>query len=328
MVLGWVDLQVNGFNGVDFSSSSLKAEDIKFVSNELLKRGVVGYCPTIISSPLQVYERNIPLISEASKSGEGAQILGIHLEGPFINPEEGFRGAHLKANVIKPSIELFERFQSLAEDRIVILTLAPEQAGAMELINYITKTSNVTVSIGHANLSKELIEQAVGAGVKAATHVGNGIPHMIDRHRNQLWSLLAEDGLMGLFITDGFHLPKELIKVCLRAKGVSRFIVTSDVVHLAGKPPGEYSFHGIAVILEPNGLLHMREAPHLSGSTATMLECMNTMASLGELSETELQKIGYDNALQLIGREIDQNVLDQAPRIRFESEGFEIEEEN
>jgi len=176
MLPGFVDLQVNGYRGIDFCSELLTLNQINQVSEVLLARGTIAYCPTMISSSLEIYERNLPLIIQASKSLHGAQILGVHLEGPFINPEKGAVGVHPKQHVIKPSIDLFERFRELTEDKISILTLAPELEGAEKLIQHIHSKCNTIVSLGHHLANAELIHKAAKAGAKTCTHIGNGLP--------------------------------------------------------------------------------------------------------------------------------------------------------
>jgi N-acetylglucosamine-6-phosphate deacetylase len=324
MIPGWVDLQVNGFKGVDFSSPDLTLRGIESVGAQLLQHGVVGYCPTLISSPLEVYRHNLPLIAEASKSTKGAQILGVHLEGPFISPDNGARGIHPQDCVKLPSIELFEKFCSWSQEKIVLVTLAPELKGAMKLIKHIVIKGKIVVSIGHHTANREIINEAVEAGACAATHVGNGLPEMIHRHDNPIWPILADDRLTGMFVTDGFHLPREMVRVCLRAKGTSRFVVTSDLVHIAGNPPGDYDFHGTPVTLEANGYLHRRGALQLAGSASTMMECMNFFASLGETDEKGLTLAGFENPLRLLDRKIEKMHLLQAPRIFYEKEGLRI----
>jgi len=324
MILGFIDLQVNGYKGVDFSSSNLTIEDIKFVGRELLKKGIIGYCPTMYSSPREVYKRNLPLISQASKEEKGAQILGIHLEGPFINPEVGARGIHPKDCIIDPSVEIMEEFEAWAQNNIAIITLAPEMEGGLELIEHITSNYKTVVSIGHHLADKSVIDQAIIAGVRATTHVGNGLPDFIHRHLNPIWPVLADDRIYGFFITDGFHIPQEMIKVCLRAKRSSRFIVTSDMVHFAGKAPGEYIFNDIPVILEPNGYVHQKGSTQLVGSAAMVTDCMNMLASFGELGEDELYRIGYQNALDLLDTHIDQIHLKYAPKLTYKNQRFSI----
>ena len=304
MAQGFVDLQVNGYSGVDFSCLDLTLEGVASVGEALVKRGVAGYCPTVVTMPMEVYARNLPMLSEAAACDSGASILGVHLEGPFINPEDGPRGAHVREHVIRPSVEVFERLRELTQDRIAIITLAPEIDGAMELIEHVVRDAGTVVSLGHHAADRDTIRRACDAGAKACTHVGNGLGDVIHRHKNPLWPMLAEDRLSCMFISDGHHVPLDMLRVCLRAKGAERFIVASDVVHLAGMSPGEYRFHGLPVVVEKDGRLHRRGMYQLAGSTADMMKCMNVLASLGELDESELWRIGCENPLALIGMEL------------------------
>lgn len=324
MLPGFVDLQVNGFQGVNFSDPELTLDQIYQVSKTLYSRGTLAFCPTVITSPVEVYERNLPLIAKACRRAEGAQILGIHLEGPFINPLDGARGIHPAEHVQKPSIELFERLRQWADDRIALLTLAPEMESALTLAEHVVRTCSTVVSLGHHLADAETVHRAADAGARACTHIGNGIPEMIHRHQNPLWSVLAEDRLSGLVIADGFHLPQDMLRVCWRSKGARRFIVTSDMTHLAGMPSGDYRFGDIEVILEKNGHLHQKDSSLLAGSASDMLDCMNVMASWNELNETELQAIGMDNALALLGVQLDSEIIEKAPRLQFEQGQFLI----
>jgi N-acetylglucosamine-6-phosphate deacetylase len=257
----------------------------------------------------------------------GAKILGIHLEGPFINPDDGPRGVHPKKFIIPPSIALFEKFQSLSKNSIRLITLAPEMDGALELIEIIKKESEDTIiSIGHTNASRDLINEAVNSGAEAATHVGNGLASMINRHDNPLWAILADDRITGLFNTDGFHLPKDFIRVGLRSKGIGNFIVTSDMTHLSGLNPGSYNFKGTSVVLEPKGQLHVKNSKKLAGSGCTIMDCMNFMASFGEYNESELKMIGFKNALRLLNIKLDKEILENAPKINFKENKFFIED--
>ncbi len=324
MIPGWIDLQVNGFNGVDFSDENLTLKGVECVSKELFAQGIIGYCPTIITSPLKLYERNLPILAQAIELTEGAQILGVHLEGPFLSPEDGFRGFHPKNCIIPPSIDLYEKFRKWSNDKITIVTLDPSRKGAFDLIRYITKTSRTIVSMGHHSSNRDIVNKAVAAGVKAATHVGNGLSRLIDRFDNPLWPILANDDLFGCFITDGFHLPLDMIKTCLRAKGVKRFIVTSDIVHYAGMKPGRYVFHDGPVIVEASGYIHREGATQLAGSSRTIMECMNVLASLGELTELELYKIGHENPLKLIDAQIQESIAKKHPKIVFRNNQFSL----
>jgi N-acetylglucosamine-6-phosphate deacetylase len=170
----------------------------------------------------------------------GALPIGIHLEGPYLSGEPGYRGAHPAADCRDPDGAEFQAFQQASGNRIRLLTLAPERAGAIEFIQRV-RASGVVVSIGHTAASGETIRAAAKAGASMVTHVGNGCAATLPRHPNLLWEELAEDALVGCFIADGHHLPDATLKVMLRAKGQSRSVLVSDVQGLGGKPPGTYS---------------------------------------------------------------------------------------
>lgn len=305
MKSGFVDLQVNGYSGVDFSAPGLTIENVRFVTQKLAEQGIAGYCPTVVTSPERVYSENLPVIAKAIEEKElSPHIPGIHLEGPFISPVDGARGAHNMEWVQMPDVEIYERFQELADGKIVLVTVAPEIKGADLLIEHITRSGNVTVSLGHHMATKDDIALAVRRGARACTHLGNGIPEMLPRHKNPIWAQLSEDSLTGMFITDGHHIPPEFIKVALRSKTAERFIVTSDVVSPAGMPPGVYETGAGKVVLEENGRLNSIDSGYLAGSSSTMAQCMNFLASLDILSENELRQVGFINPLKLINKEL------------------------
>ena len=215
---------------------------------------------------------------------------------------EGARGAHPPKYITSPSIDMFTELQKLASGHIVILTLAPETDGAFPLISFASE-NGVVVSLGHHVADDAVLSQAVESGARSCTHLGNGMPDMINRHQNPLWWQLACDKLYGMFITDGHHLPADFIQVALRAKTVEKFIVVSDATSIAGLPPGTYDFHGSKVKLAPSGRISFEDTPYLAGSSAIMLQCMNYLASLHVLNESELWKVGFDNPLALLGKD-------------------------
>ncbi|MFA5043567.1 MAG: N-acetylglucosamine-6-phosphate deacetylase [Kiritimatiellia bacterium] len=298
---GFIDIQINGFKGVNFSSSDLTLDQVRMATRELVKAGTTAYCPTVITSSAADYKHTLPIIAAAMRDKElKPHLLGIHMEGPFISPLEGARGAHPPEHIAKPDVSAFKRFQEWAEGKIVLLTLAPEIEGALGLVRYASENGTV-VAMGHHLAGNAVMEEAVRAGARACTHLGNGLPNMINRHQNPLWRQLACDDLTGSFVTDGHHLPADFIKVALRAKTAKRFVVVSDAAHLAGLPAGDYDFNGHAAVLAPNGRIAFKGTPYLAGSSATMLQCMNHLASLNLLSEADLWKVGCVNPLRLIG---------------------------
>ncbi|MDD5699174.1 MAG: amidohydrolase family protein [Victivallaceae bacterium] len=300
-VPGFIDLQVNGFLGVDFSRGNLSESDFIRVSLELLKHGTAAFLATVITSSEENYRRILPLIAKAMKTPElRGRVLGIHAEGPFLNNRPGAVGAHNPAWVKAPSIEFFKRMQDWADGQIKILTIAAENDGAAELTKYAV-SRGVAVSLGHQLASYEDLVKSAAAGATLLTHLGNGMPNEVNRHHNPLWSGLACDALTAMIITDGHHLPPPVIKTVIRAKGLNNIIITSDASPLAGMPPGVYETLGNRAVLETDGLLHNPEKKCLVGSSATMLQCVNYLASLGLLTPEELIRVAFTNPLKAIG---------------------------
>ncbi|MBN2136178.1 MAG: hypothetical protein JW720_00070 [Sedimentisphaerales bacterium] len=298
---GFIDIQVNGYKGVDFSSGELKPEDFVDACRGMLQTGTAAFLPTMVTSPEHIYRRNLGIIAEAMELPEfRGRLLGIHLEGPFISSAEGTRGAH-NADWIRPcDIGFLEELLIWAEGNIRLLTIAAEGDGAEELTRYATG-KGIAVALGHHEAQEGDLRRLVRAGAAALTHLGNGIPAMLDRHNNPLWAGLAEDDLAATIITDGNHLPPSILKTIIRTKGPERCIVISDATSLAGYEPGVYETLGHKVVFEESGRLYDPETGYMCGSSATMLKCMNHLASLDIVGADELVAMGLANPLKLIG---------------------------
>lgn len=269
---GLVDLQINGYGGRDFNTHPLSVDMVSFVTEQLWQTGVTAYCPTIITNGDQEIEDAARTIAKACDQNTNVEhsVIGIHLEGPFITPEDGPRGAHDRQYVKAPDWNLFQRWQDVAGGRISILTISPEWESAPTFIERCVD-NGVIVSIGHTSASPEQIQEAVKAGARLSTHLGNGAHLMLPRHPNYIWEQLAEDSLYACIIADGFHLPDSFIKVALRAKG-DRLMLVSDAVSLSGMPPGTYDMHiGGRVQLTEEGRLCVAEQPELLAGSAQML---------------------------------------------------------
>jgi N-acetylglucosamine-6-phosphate deacetylase len=300
-VPGFIDLQFNGYLEIDFSSPNLTKDDFIRVNRKLLKSGCAACLPTVITSSEDAYQHTFKLISKVMELPEfKGRLLGIHAEGPFISPTPGYVGAHNPDWVRKPDIDAFKRMQEWANGTIKILTIAAEMPGAVELTEYAT-SQGVVVSMGHHNATAEDIKACADAGAKLLTHLGNGIANELNRHRNPIWAGLAEDQVSAMIITDGHHLPPELIKLFIRCKGLDSIIVTSDASALAGMPPGEYYSMGNHVVLEESGLLHNPEKQCLVGSSSTIIECVNYLATQKLLMPEEIIQAAYYNPLKIIG---------------------------
>ncbi len=301
LTTGFVDLQVNGFLGVDFSSPELTEADFILACRALLAQGTAAFLPTVITSSLDTYARNLPLMADVMARDEfPGRLSGFHLEGPFISRVPGAVGAHNPAFVCDPDVALLEQLLDWAGGRVRLLTLAAELPGADDLARCAVERG-ITVSIGHSLFTTADLDRMADAGATALTHLGNGLPNVLPRHDNPLWVGLAHDAYTAMLITDGHHLPVSVIKVAARAKGADKLIVVSDASPVAGLPPGRYHVLDNDAILEPSGRFHNPEKQCLVGSSATMAQCMAHLASLDVFSEAELQQVGWGNPLRLIG---------------------------
>ncbi len=300
-VPGLVDLQVNGFKGIHFSDLSLTQESFALACRGVLESGTTAFLPTLITSPAEVYEHNLPIIAAAVHSEEfRGRLLGIHLEGPFISAQDGARGAHDPRWIKKPDVGYLEQLLVWADGQVKLLTIAAELQGAEDLAQR-ASSRGIAVSLGHQMTSEEDLRRLVQAGAVSLTHLGNGVPAMLNRHNNPVWAGLANDDLMATIISDGHHLPTCLLKTIIRAKGAGRCVVISDASSPAGLEPGEYEVLGHRHVLDENGRLYVPATGYLAGSSATMLECMNHLASLDLVSPDELIAMGFHNPLRLIG---------------------------
>lgn len=269
---GFVELQINGYHGLDFSDPQLSSDEILHLTKTLLKEGVTSFYPTVTTYPKDVIKKALSNISTAVNRNSlvKASISGIHLEGPFISKEDGARGAHKVENVIPPDWHLFQQWQESAEGLIQIITLSPEWPEAPEFIRKAVE-SGVRVAIGHSAATTDQIKAAADAGATMSTHLGNGAHAMLPRHPNYIWDQLAEDRLWSCIIADGVHLPDSFLKVVHLVKQ-DKTIIVSDAVYLSGMPPGEYTNRkGIKVVKTESGKLHLADNPNLLAGSAQVL---------------------------------------------------------
>mgnify|MGYP002654915869 CR=1 FL=1 len=286
---GFTDIQVNGYGGLDYNELQSDILALGQISRKLLQYGVTSHFPTIITNfpeKISALIKQVVQLRKADSLSESC-ITGIHIEGPFISPEDGPRGAHFKEYVQEPDWNLFQKWIEESEGLIRIMTLSPEWEGSVAFIEKCVE-SGILVSIGHTNATHSQIQDAVKAGARLSTHLGNGMHGTIARHPNYLWSQLAADNLSATIIADGFHLPAEVIKVFKKVKA-EKLMLVSDSVALAGMPAGDYEAAvGGKVTLTPDGKLHLFEnSKTLAGSAMNILQGVNFILKnqLVDLSE-------------------------------------------
>jgi N-acetylglucosamine-6-phosphate deacetylase len=284
---GLIDNQINGYQGINFADEFLTTESLKIATEAIWKDGVTSFMPTLVTDSHENLIRNFTILAEASSDGFFMGCIpGFHLEGPYLSPEPGFFGCHPAQYLRKPSWSEFTEYQEAAMGRILEVTIAPELEGANEFIR-LSALSGVIVSIGHTNANAEQIDLAVKNGAKLSTHLGNGCANLIDRHKNPLWPQLANELLTPSIIADRHHLLPEEIVVFYKVKGAKNMILTSDVTHFIGMPPGEYVYLGARVIKTNDGLVKNPELNCLAGASLPLIKGVETMmdytgCSLGE----------------------------------------------
>jgi N-acetylglucosamine-6-phosphate deacetylase len=267
---GWIDVQVNGFAGVDYNSSQTPHEEIARSLLVLFPTGVTRFYPTVITGGPEDMRGALENLARAKDAlPDGDAMDGFHVEGPHISPDDGPRGAHPKRWVRPPDVDEFRRWQDAAHGNIRLVTIAPEWPQAPAYIEALTK-AGVVISIGHTNADGVQIANAVAAGATMSTHLGNGAHQILQRHPNYIWEQLAEDRLIASFIVDGVHLPASFLKVALRAKGLERSVLVTDASSPAGAKPGRYSLGEQTVILTEDNRVILSGQDKLAGSALRM----------------------------------------------------------
>lgn len=311
LMKGFCDLQVNGAFGVDINAADVTVEDLRRLCERLLAQGVTTWLPTVITAPTDTILRQLSLLRQACEQDElcAATIAGIHLEGPFLSPQDGARGAHDARFLLTPDLALFARFQAAAGGRIRLVTLAPELPGAIDFIQSLAERG-IIPAIGHSLADENTLQQAVAAGARLSTHLGNGLPALLPRHNNPFLHQLANDGLMAGVIFDGHHLPPALRRILLRAKGVERLIMVSDATRLTGMAPGRYhEAVGGEVELSAAGRLSLAGTPYLAGAARTLLQDAALMLFEDQIPLDSVLRMTVENPRRLLGCQSDSLVL-------------------
>jgi N-acetylglucosamine-6-phosphate deacetylase len=281
---GWIDVQVNGFAGVDYNSALTSHEEIARSIQVLFSTGVTRFYPTVITGGPADMRGALENLARAKDSlADGDAMDGFHVEGPHISPDDGPRGAHPKRWVRPPDVDEFHRWQDAARGHIRLVTVAPEWPQAPAYIEALTR-EGIVISIGHTNADGAQIRNAVAAGATMSTHLGNGAHQVLQRHPNYIWEQLAEDRLIASFIVDGIHLPASFLKVALRAKGLERSVLVTDASSPAGAKPGRYALGEQTVILTEDNRVVLSDQDKLAGSALRMDHGIQNLMKLAGMS--------------------------------------------
>ncbi len=303
MAPAFFDLQVNGFGGYDFNGPSLTPDQVEGAVRAVWPTGTGLLLATLISAPLERLAAAASTLARVMERGDpavAASLAGIHLEGPYICPEDGPRGAHPREYVRPPDWDEFRQLQDAAGGHIRLVTLAPEMPGALPFIEKAVE-SGVAVAIGHTAASSSEIASAVAAGATLSTHLGNGCHAWMRRHPNCIWDQLAADELWATLIADGWHLPPAVLKSFVRAKGAGRCILISDAVSLAGMPAGRYRILEAEVQLTAQGKVTLEGTDYLAGSVLRLNDAVANVQRFCGVSLAEAVAMVTSNPGQALG---------------------------
>ncbi len=321
---GFIDLQLNGGFGYDFTDHP---ESIWSVGERLPSGGVTGFLPTIITSPLEMAERAMQTLQAgAPKDWRGARPLGLHLEGPFLNPVK--KGAHNPQHLRPPDLRRLGDWTR--ENGVLLVTLAPELPGADALVESLA-SRGVVVSAGHTLCDFEQAQHAFALGVRCGTHLFNAMPPFDHRTPGLIGALLVTPGVGFSIIVDGIHVHPAMVDLAWRCNRQG-FILVTDAMAALGMPPGRYRLGEFAVRV--NSLSARLDDGTLAGSILTMDVALRNLmqftgCTLGEalpaLAENQARLLGLENKVRLVpGADADLVLLTPAGEVMMTLVGGEV----
>ena len=297
------DLQVNGYAGVDFNQDGLDAESLHRACEQLEGDGVAGFLATIITDDLEAMCRRLASIAALRDADPVARrlITGVHIEGPFLNPSDGYRGAH-PLDAIRPAdVASMSRLLAAAHGLTRIVTLAPECDRECAVTRFLV-SRGIIVSAGHTNATADQLRGAIDAGLSMFTHVGNGCPMQMDRHDNIIQRALnLADELWLCFIADGAHVPFVALRNYLKLVREDRAIIVTDAIASAGLGPGRYKFGRWDLDIGADMIPRAPDRSHLVGSGITMKQNAKNLERAIGLSESVVRKLTLENPRIAIG---------------------------
>ena len=295
--VGYFDLQVNGYAGVDFNGDCLTGDQLDAACRAMRADGVGRFLITIITDELDSMSARVRRAVNCCKSSELAtsMVAGLHLEGPFISAEPGYVGAHPPAATRQATIDAADFLLGAGDGSVRLVTLAPEQDPQGHVTSWLI-SKGVKVSAGHCNPSIDQLRQSIDVGLSMFTHLGNGCPLRMHRHDNVVQRVLSlADHLWVCFIADGVHVPYVALHNYLRLVGPDRAIIVSDAISAAGNGPGIYELAGQTVVVDDQLATWSVDRSHLVGSACTMRQMVENMQTRLALSEDVIERLTVRN---------------------------------
>jgi N-acetylglucosamine-6-phosphate deacetylase len=300
---GILDLQVNGYGGVDFNSDSLTNDQMQLACDRLVSDGVAGILATIITDDLDSMCRRLATIQKLHALSESVRklIWGIHIEGPFLNAEDGYIGAHPAREARPADGDSMKRLLDAAGGLTRIVTLAPER-DADEVVTKLLSNQNIRVSAGHCNPTSTQLRRSIDAGLTMFTHLGNGCPANLPRHDNIIQRVLGMSDCLDIgLIADGVHIPFSALKNYLKCVNLDRVFVVTDAIAAAGLGPGTYPLGGQSVVVDETGATWSPDKSHLIGSATTMRQSADNLKTHLALDDAFVRRLLVQNPRRAIG---------------------------
>jgi N-acetylglucosamine-6-phosphate deacetylase len=298
------DLQINGWNGVDFNRDDLSGEQLHRLCKELATRGVTQFLATLITDDLAKLLQRLERLAVLIEADPLARqlVAGIHLEGPFLNPDPGFIGAHRADAVLPASPAVAAQLFDAAAGMLSLVTLAPETDHELQTIRWFTERG-VRIAAGHCNPSQQTLQAAIDAGLTLFTHLGNACPTTLPRHDNIIQRALSlSDRLFVTFIADSHHIPLFALANYLRLVGPERAILVSDVTAAGGIGPGSFTLNGREVRIDEQGIARLGDQTGLlAGSTCLLDSALKLLHSELQLSPELLHRLTWTNPRKALG---------------------------
>jgi N-acetylglucosamine-6-phosphate deacetylase len=296
-VSGYVDLQVNGYAGVDFNSDALTDVDLHHACERLDADGVATFLATIITDDLGVMCRRLATLARLREHDPLVRRLigGLHIEGPFLNDAAGYRGAHPAEAMRDADAGSMKQLLDAAGGLTRIVTLAPERDPGGH-VTAMLAADGIVVSAGHTDASLEQLRAAIGEGLSMFTHLGNGCPMQLHRHDNIVQRVLSvASHLWVTFIADGAHVPFVALGNYLRLAGIDRCIVVTDAIAPAGLGPGRYTLGRWDVVIDDDMVPRAPDRSHFIGSGVTMRQSAANLRDALHLSPEAVRQLTVDN---------------------------------
>jgi N-acetylglucosamine-6-phosphate deacetylase len=296
--MSYFDLQVNGYGGVDFNQSDLSPDALHRACAALEQDGVTGILATVITDTIDVMCARLQRLRELRERDALAQriIAGFHVEGPFISPVPGYRGAHPADAVVPADADLTDRLLDAGGGLVRLVTLAPECDATFHVTRLLAR-HGIVVSAGHTDASLDQLRGAIDAGLGMFTHVGNGCPMTLHRHDNIIQRALhLRERLWLCFIADGVHVPAFALRNYLGLAGIDRCIVVTDAIAPAGLGPGRYTLGRWDLQIGDDLVARAPDGSHFVGSAGTMRQSHANLREKLRLGESECRALLCDNA--------------------------------